>query len=389
MTGSPAETMYHAPALEDCPRARRCAFVPRWFVTIALIASCALLLGASPRAALAGVGGKDVYVGADGALSRLDLASGTSTRLLNGAGRTIHNPVWSPDGSQVAYLAAPTIQQPGRLDDIYLMSADGTGQRRVSAQGQALHDLSWFPDGHHLLFGTGFNGGFRTHVLHLDDGGITDFPSTTDPSAIYGDQLSPRVSPDGASVAAFLTQQFADGTNQQAISVSDADGQNIRILVDFGAEGSHFLSTPSWSPEGAVAYGSEGVLAEAPLDGSTPTLILDTGTEVSSPIAYSPDQSRLAAPAVRGYDRTSTVTLPIWGLLLADRDGSNMQVLDVGGRQLQPQTSVEWAGANVVLFAAGDPRTRAQSTLFAVQRDGTNLTSLVGLGEFADFDWHS
>jgi hypothetical protein len=52
--------------------------------------------------------------------------------------------------------------------------------------------------------------------------------------------------------------------------------------------------------------------------------------------------------------------------------------------------TVEWAGADMVLFAADGSSLGSQAMLFAVQRDGTGQTSLVELGKlFPDFDWHS
>jgi dipeptidyl aminopeptidase/acylaminoacyl peptidase len=344
------------------------------------------LFGSSHALAAKAIPGRVVYVGSDSNLYRLDFANGKSTRLLAGTGREIHNAVWSPDGTQVAFLAAPTILQPGRQDDIYVMAGVGTSARRVSQQGRPLHDLSWFPDGHRLLFGTGFNGGFQTHVLRLDDGSVTDFAPALDATANYVEQLSPRISPDGRFVAALQTTSYTDGASRQSIIVSDADGLNAQTLVEFSPDTNAFLSAPEWTPDGDVVYGTQdGSIMLVSMDGSGPRTAASVGTDIGSHVFYAPDRSRIAAMAARAYAQTSYGgSLPVWGLLLMDQDGANVQVLDVGNRELAPSGSLEWAGADVLLFTAERPR----SVLMAVQKDGTGLAEVAALGDFGDFDWH-
>jgi len=344
------------------------------------------LLGPSHAHATIAIAGRVVYVGNDGNLSRLDLATEQSLRLLSGAGRTIHNPVWSPDGTQIAYLAAPTIAQPGRLDDIYVMAADGTGTRRVSQQGQPLHDLAWFPDGQRLLFGTGFNGGFQAHVLRLEDLTVGEFVAPLDATITYIDELGPRVSPDGRFVAVLRATAYADGTSRQSIVVWNADGQDARTLVDFGPDTYAFLSTPEWTPDGDIVYGTQdGSIILVSLDGSGPRTVARVGTDVGPQVLYSPDRSRIAAPAVRASRPTSFGSLSVWGLLLVDQDGANAQILGDDDRELSPSARLQWAGADILLFSVGGPR----SALMSVQKDGTGVAQVVALDqEFSGFDWH-
>ena len=58
-------------------------------------------------------------------------------------------PVWSPDGSQIAF-ASKRDRKTGY--DIYIMNANGSGQKRVTTMsGHALHP-SWSPDGSRIAF---------------------------------------------------------------------------------------------------------------------------------------------------------------------------------------------------------------------------------------------
>ena len=87
-------------------------------------------------------------------------------------------PVWSPDGSQIAYVAPGA---PGNGLDIWVMNADGEGQVNITNYDGDEFDPVWTPDGQGLVF---------TH--HLRDAGST---------AIYS-----------------LTWINADGTNRQRLS---------------------------------------------------------------------------------------------------------------------------------------------------------------------------
>lgn len=77
-----------------------------------------------------------------------DLATMQSTPV--GAGRRDGAPVWSPDGSQLAFEA--------QTDDgymIHIVNADGTGLRAISKLGTWNEWPRWSPDGKRLAYSTG------------------------------------------------------------------------------------------------------------------------------------------------------------------------------------------------------------------------------------------
>jgi Tol biopolymer transport system component/predicted Ser/Thr protein kinase len=79
----------------------------------------------------------------------MDLARGTSTRFTFGPNRS-ENPVWSPDGNQIAYSAD---RQAGFRLNLYVKPADGSNEEKLlleSSQNKTV--TSWSRDGHFLMY---------------------------------------------------------------------------------------------------------------------------------------------------------------------------------------------------------------------------------------------
>jgi hypothetical protein len=66
--------------------------------------------------------------------------------LTTGSGQSNVRNAWSPDSSQIAYVAAPEYNAPG---DVYVMNADGSDKKMIfeGVQGGGAEHLAWSPDG--------------------------------------------------------------------------------------------------------------------------------------------------------------------------------------------------------------------------------------------------
>jgi Tol biopolymer transport system component len=77
------------------------------------------------------------------------------------------NPVWSPDGSRIAFVST----RDGN-PEIYLMQADGSGVVRLTADAGNDHYPTWSPDGERLAFVSDRGGNGDVYVIGADGSGL-------------------------------------------------------------------------------------------------------------------------------------------------------------------------------------------------------------------------
>ena len=143
------------------------------------------------------------------------------------------SPVWSPDGSRIAFLSS----RGGNRANIYVMNADGSGLRRLTADSVFVaYPYSWSPDGSRLAFAGGQYTG-HIFVVTADGSSLTRLTSDT---AADG---SPAWSPDGTRIA-FVR---ADGSDSR-IYVMNADGSAVIRLTNTSASD----YDPHWSAQGST-----------------------------------------------------------------------------------------------------------------------------------------
>jgi tricorn protease len=116
---------------------------------------------------------------------------GGEARLLTSGGGLKDGPVFSPDGSMIAF----TGEYDGNVD-VYVMSAGGGVARRLTHHPAVDEVVGWSPDGKSVLFRStrnSFAGFNRLFTVSLDGGLPHELPL---PSAEFG-----ALSPDGKSIA--------------------------------------------------------------------------------------------------------------------------------------------------------------------------------------------
>ncbi len=141
-------------------------------------------------------------------------------------------PVWSPDGTKLAYLE--TVQFPAD-NVIYVIDADGSNRVRVATNPVTgdFARFSWSPDGTKIVYG----GTFQRFLYIANADGSGQFRLPFGPS----DAEAPDWSPDGARIA---YAKFGE------IWVTDIDGINQKRIVP-RTNLNDFFYRPQWSPDGS------------------------------------------------------------------------------------------------------------------------------------------
>ncbi len=108
-----------------------------------------------------------------------------------------HMPRWSPDGSQIAFMAS----RPGKPWKIFVVPAEGGTPKEVTNGNRNQGDPTWMPKGDAIVFAGmpwleyGASAGPNIHIADLKTSEITDVPGSEN-------LFSPRCSPDGRYIAA-------------------------------------------------------------------------------------------------------------------------------------------------------------------------------------------
>ena len=244
------------------------------------------------------------------------------------------SPVWSPDGTRIAFLSNP--RERSQLG-IFTMAADGSDVRSVAPSvartGSRSWNLLWLPvwspDGRSLAFASSID----KYVLH------TVGVDGSNPARLGNTASIPAWSPDGTRIA-FVRHNDA----MRAILTVAPDGSDLTVVFDYmdisPLDNPVPFNNLSWSPDGSSiifsAYAQRvgrGKVGVVDADGSNPRLLASVGRADNA--AWSRDGSSIAVYATitadsyprRPADMASDVPDANVVLFTMKADGSNKRIL--------------------------------------------------------------
>jgi Tol biopolymer transport system component len=244
------------------------------------------------------------------------------------------NPVFSPNGGQVAYIRATS----SGVDDLFLVELSTGSQVRLTTDRRYVIGLTWSADGRSLMFSSNRGGNQALWKVSATGGALEKVPvggeNASDPvysrngqriayTQFYMDtniwrmdvatgatskhivsahyDSSPQYSPDGRRIA-FRSNR----SGYQEIWTADADGKGAKQLTHFSAG---LTGTPRWSPDGSK------IVFDSRPNGPPDIYFIEVDTGTTKQITFDPGED-----VVPSWSRDG-----LW-IYFASTRGGSMQV---------------------------------------------------------------
>lgn len=302
-------------------------------------------------------------------------ADGTRLTMLTEAPEVDRYPIWSPDGTRLAFVSSRDLAVA-----LVVMNADGSnritladhlhpaGGVLASTHFGSQLPLSWSPDSRRIAFAATVGDVPQMFVTPVDRPGAT----AIGPADLYGSSLS--WSPDGSLIA------FIRFGEPNALWVMGPDGEDARKLSDTPAA-IGVLTNAAWAPDGGrLAY-----LAEGPDHNNDVYVISADGTNqhdvTNTPedelwASWSPDGKRLAYSRFQDGD----------GTFVIDADGSNRVQIPTDGHSL---STPAWSpdGSRILGYLDSGLEHSASDGLIVLDPTGHDEPTFVPEPAFGSVTW--
>ena len=169
------------------------------------------------------------------------------------------SPTWAPSGQKIAFTRLASGQW-----DIWTVNTDRTDLRQITDTPAREGSLTWSPAGDRIAFDQDENG-----IFSVDPDGTdreTIIPSESSP--LGPRPAHPDFSPDGTAIA---YQEISDcgGTVAGVLKTRKLDGSGGTAVYGDPCAGGPY-DPPSWTPGGARIFSSDGTIFGVGVDGTNP-----------------------------------------------------------------------------------------------------------------------
>lgn len=169
-----------------------------------------------------------------------DLDTGENKQLTTGVGSN-HTPVWSPDGSKIAFVSSRNED-----DDLYIMDKDGRHVTQLTHYKGNELSPDWSPNGQELVFTSDHNGGNdEIYTIDIHTRQVHQLSNNA------GIDFDPKWSSDGNRIV--FTSDRMDNVFQ--IYVMNRDGTNVTRLNHDGIPSTR----PVWCPDDTCIIYEQGL----------------------------------------------------------------------------------------------------------------------------------